>query len=122
MFASMATALARMGLATPEQAEARGRAIAAREATEAREARRLAWQRGEARREARRAEARDRRIAAVAAQVAEDRKRFERSQHRVDADEIVRVEGVWVWRTGRHAGKTVSAKALAKRGIHAPGR
>jgi len=40
----------------------------------------------------------------------------------VDADEIVRVEGVWVWRTGRHTGKPVSAKALAKRGIHAPRR
>ena len=121
-FHTFAHALAQTGLVTTEQAAARGREIAAQEALEAREARRVAWERGEARREKRRAEARNRRVAAVAVQTAEDRHQFEAREVTLDADEIVRVEGVWVWRTGRHKGKPVGAKALAKRGIHAPGR
>ena len=115
-FNTFAHALAQTGLVTTEQARRRGREIAAQEALAAREARRVAWERGEKRRQARREEARDRRVAAVAAQAAEDRAQFE-ARESLDADEIVKVEGVWVWRTGRHAGKTVGAKALAKRGI-----
>lgn len=120
-FGTLAHGLAKAGIIDSAKAEERDHEIAKREALDAREARREAGKRIEARRKARRAEAKVARAEAVARITAEDRERFERAQRRVDADEIVRVEGVWVWRTGRHTGKPVGRKALVKRGI-APGR
>jgi hypothetical protein len=122
-FSTLAAALAAATLVTRERAEERGREIAQKDALDAREARRLAWERGEQRRKVEAARARERRDQAREEQARSDRERFEAARGAaLAADEIVKVEGVWTWRTGRHAGKAVSAKALAKRGIHAPGR
>ena len=116
-FSTLASALARAGIIPAEQAEARAHEIAQRDKAIATRRRIHAEQRRAARRRARREADVLAMHEGVARMAAECRERFDRAQGRVDADEIVKVSGVWTWRTGRHAGKPVGAKALAKRGV-----
>lgn len=102
MFSTLAYALAQTGLVTDSAAKAEGDRITRAEAREAREARMEAGKR--------------RKAQAVRRQTARDRRQFE-AREVFDCDEMVLVEGVWTWRTGRHTGKPVGAAALAKRGV-----
>ena len=102
MFSTLAHALAQTGLVSTSAAKAEGDRITRAEAREAREARMEAGKRRKAQK--------------VARAVAQDRRQFE-AREGLDCDEIVKVSGVWMWRTGRHMGKPVGAKALAKRGV-----
>jgi hypothetical protein len=116
-FSIMASALANTGLRTRQQAEREGARIAQAEAEEARLARQAVWERAEARRKEAFERAKQARRATVAQQVAASRAAFESEPETFTREDVVKVRGRWIWRTGRWVSRPVSEETLRKNGL-----
>ena len=116
-FGTLAQSLADAGVVTQGVADLHHDRIKRADVEADMERRRAASERGRERRRAREEREEQRRGESVDRVTARTRARFDRTGAAMNADDIVKAAGVWVWRTGPHRGKPVSAKALAKRHI-----